>query len=339
MRIEASAALALCAALAAAASAPGGSGGARWRVEPVGEIARPAPPGSTSMGGIAWVSNDVYWAVTDWNPVVWEMSVPADPKTGGISGCSLSRRCVPQDALDVEAMAIDPLDGSLWIADERSNRITRHDPSTGRRMGQADLPPVMAGIRQDLGLESLAISGDGLVMWTATEEALAADGPRSTKARGSDVRLTRLSRKGAGDAWRASGQWAYLTDPIAGEPWAFHSRNMSRSGLSELCLLEDGTLLALEREFSKVVIPRLRCRIYEVCLDGATDVSSAPSVAEARGLVRAKKHLLFETKGLSMYEGMCVGPRLADGSRLLLLVSDGDSRSLSTLFALRLGRR
>lgn len=312
--------------------------GYRWRIEPVGEIARPNVPGSASMGGIAWVSNNVYWAVTDWNPVVWKLELPVDLRSGRLSGCSLTRMCEPQDAVDVEAIVRDPTDGSVWVADECSCRITRHDPATGRRTGQVELPPMMDGIHKDLGLESLTISEDGLVMWTCTEESLKADGPRSTKAHGSDVRLTKLCRKGVADRWKVAGQWVYLTDSIAGGPWSIKGGDASRSGVSELCLLEDGTLLVLEREFSKVIIPRLRCRIYEVDFTSATDVANVESIKQVSGLERVGKRLLFETKGLSMYEGMCVGPKLADGSRLLVLVSDGDNRTLCTVFSLRLYR-
>ncbi len=312
--------------------------GYRWRIEPVGEIARPCIPGSASLGGISWVSNDVYWAVTDWNPVVWELELPVDLRSGRLSGCNLTRLCEPQDAVDVEAIVRDPLDGSVWIADERSCRITRHDPATGRRTGRVELPPLMDGIYLDLGLESLTMSGDGLVMWTCTEEALKDDGPRSTKAHGSDVRLTRLCRKGKDAPWEVAGQWVYLTDPIASGPWSISGRDMSRSGVSELCLLEDGTLLVLEREFSKALIPRLRCRIYEVDFTSATDVNGIGSIGQANGLRRVGKRMLFETKGLSMYEGMCVGPKLADGSRLMVLVSDGDRQTLRTVFSLRLYR-
>lgn len=312
--------------------------GYRWRIEPVGEIARPCIPGSASLGGISWVSNDVYWAVTDWNPVVWELELPVDLRSGRLSGCNLTRLCEPQDAVDVEAIVRDPLDGSVWIADERSCRITRHDPATGRRTGRVELPPLMDGIYLDLGLESLTMSGDGLVMWTCTEEALKDDGPRSTKAHGSDVRLTRLCRKGKDAPWEVAGQWVYLTDPIAGGPWSISGRDMSRSGVSELCLLEDGTLLVLERELSKALIPRLRCRIYEVDFTSATDVNGIGSIGQANGLRRVGKRMLFETKGLSMYEGMCVGPKLADGSRLMVLVSDGDRQTLRTVFSLRLYR-
>lgn len=312
----------------------------RWRIEVVGELARPDLPGSESMGGITWISNSVYWAVTDWNPVVWELDMPADPATGKLSGCTMRELCRPADAIDVEGIARDPLDGSMWIADERAGRIKRHDPVTGIVTGAVELPEIMKGVYKDLGLESLMISDDGLTMWTCAEAALRCDGPYATRTDGTDVRLMRFARTAADAPWRNSGQWVYHTDSIAGGSW-HNSRNqdLSRCGIAELCALDDRTLLVLEREFSKVMIPRLRCRIYEADLSAATDVQGLASVTNAPSLKRATKRLLFETTGFSMYEGMCLGPRLEDGSRLLVLVSDGDKRTLRSVMALRLYRK
>ena len=39
-----------------------------------------------------------------------------------------------------------------------------------------------------------------------------------------------------------------------------------------------------------------------------------------------------------MYEGMCLGPRLQDGSRMLVLVSDADKKSFRSVLSLRIGR-
>ena len=83
----------------------------------------------------------------------------------------------------------------------------------------------------------------------------------------------------------------------------------------------------LEREFSKVLIPRLRCRLYETDFSSATDVQGLASISNAPSLKKVEKRLLYETTGLSMYEGLCLGPKLSDGARLLVLVSDGDKKS------------
>ena len=317
--------------------------GFRWKAEIADEILRPDLPESDSLGGVAWVSNNVYWAVTDekWHPVLWELEFPMNAITGKLNVCHMKMLCRPEKANDIEGLARDPIDGSIWLTDEREGSIGQYDPKTGMRLGGVvELPAVMRGSRRDFGMESLTIGRDGLSMWTCSEESLRADGPRSTRKQGTDVRLTRLVREMGTVNWKAAGQWVYRTDPIAGGPW-YNAENeeCSRSGISELCLLEDGTLLVLEREFSVVLVPRFRCRIYEVDLSNATDVLSYPSVKDVPGLVRVEKRLIFETTGFAMYEGMCTGPKLTDGSRLLVLVSDGDKRALRSVMALRLSPR
>ncbi len=311
--------------------------GFRWRVEPAGELSRPDEPGSLSMGGIAWISNDVYWAVTDWHPVVWEIELPVDPVSGKPQACRLRKLFNPEGAVDVEGLVRDPLDGASWLADERAGRIRRYDSVTGRGAEVIKLPPPMQNFYRDSGFESLTISADGLTLWTCMEEALVPDGPRATRTQGTDVRLVRFVRKSAKDPWTVSGQWVYHTDTIAGGPW-FNSKkeDLARSGIAELCLLEDGTLLVLEREFSKVLIPRLRCRLYETDLSSATDVQGLASISNAPALKKVAKKMLFETTGLSMYEGLCLGPKLSDGARLLVLVSDGEKKAFRSVMTLRL---
>ena len=317
--------------------------GYRWRIDFADEVRRPDMPEAYSMGGVTWVSNSTYWAVTDEKrrPVVWELELPVDSATGKVTGCQMRILCRPEASNDIEAIARDPLDGTIWLTDERAGTINQHDPMTGKRLsGRVEVPDCMKRSRLDFGMESLAISGDGLSMWTCAEEALEQDGPLATRKSGSAIRLTKLSRATAADAWRASAQWVYNSDPVAGKPW-YNSKgeNCARSGISELCVLEDGTLLVLEREFSVVIVPRFRCRIYETDFTSATEVLARASLKDGASAVAVGKRLLYEATGFSMYEGMCLGPRLADGSRILMLVSDGDKKSLRTVLSLRLSRR
>ncbi len=53
------------------------------------------------------------------------------------------------------------------------------------------------------------------------------------------------------------------------------------------------------------------------------------------GFVPVRKRLLYAAKtGSAMYEGLSLGPALADGRRLLLLVSDGDDEASEMLLSL-----
>ena len=316
------------------------SGGFRWSVEEINEVVRPDIPHSANLGGIAWVSNDIYMAVTDWESTIWQLTLPYDPESGKILSCGMKRICNLEMTVDVEGIAIDPMNNSVWIADERAATIRQHSPITGKALsGNVDMPKSLKGFRLDSGLESLTISRDGLSMWTCTEEALSADGPRATRTNGTNVRLSEFVRKSAAEKWKLSGQWVYYVDPVAGGPWySRKKKNLSRSGVSELCLLDDGTLLVLEREFSVVLIPRLRCRIYEVDLGKAKNVVGEKNLSTLKDSEKVRKKLLYENTGFSMYEGMCLGPVLKDGSRMLVLVSDADKKSLRSILSLRLSR-
>ena len=156
--------------------------------------------------------------------------------------------------------------------------------------------------------------------WTANEEALKADGPTSTAAKGTIVRLLRLDRD-----LRPTGQWAYLTDPVAGAQ-ILSDRG---TGLSDLAALPDGRFIALERSFGT---EGLRIRLYEVDLAGATEVSKLPRLAGA-DVVVARKHLLWQYASLNdNFEGIGLGPELEDGSRSVVLVSDDGHALLQQLY-------
>ena len=313
--------------------------GFRWRIDEVNEISRPEAAGSDSFSGIAWVSNDTYLAVTDWKCAIWELTLSHDPATGNILSCGMKRLSSPVMAVDVEGIVFDRSDSSAWIADERAVTIRQYDPVSGKALSGLVDTSLFRGCRKNSGLESLTISGDGLSMWTCTEEALKADGDRATRKAGSDVRLTRFCRTSPKDAWRMAQQRVYRTDTIAGGPWYNKKKeNVSRCGISELCVLDDGSVLVLEREFSVVVIPRLRCRIYETDMSSAVDVKGRKDLSGIADSDKVKKKLLHEITGFSMYEGMCLGPVLQDGSRMLVLVSDAQKRSFRSVLSLKLSR-
>jgi hypothetical protein len=150
------------------------------------------------------------------------------------------------------------------------------------------------------------------------------------------VRLTRFVEG------RLTGQWAYVTEPTAGElPYL----NVSRSGLVDLAALPDGRLLALERATygrrSALDPGGFVSRIFLLALEDATDVADRARLAgltPGRDYRPVGKTLLWRRDsglfdGLQNFEGLALGPVLGDGRRSLLLVSDND-RLPSALLAL-----
>ena len=115
--------------------------------------------------------------------------------------------------------------------------------------------------------------------------------------------------------------WAYETDPTDGHAY----KGFLASGVSGLMVAPDGTLYALEREFSQTLLPAFRARIYRLDVSNAAKVSETP-FCEKKPEHTVNKELVFgKATGIAMYEGCCFGPKI-EGGRLVVLCSDGDDR-------------
>lgn len=299
------------------------------------EIPCPATVGM-GLSGLAWRGGSDYCAVDDRNGNLLPMSISLDRRTGRIKSISPGRAVRLAGRHDLEEVAWDSENGGMaWVCDEADNSIRAFDPSSGVEKARVAIPAIYRKARGNFGFESLAIGPDGRELWTCNEEALVCDGPRSSQQRGSPIRLQRFTRATADAPWRPAGQWFYVTDPIGGGDFA----DKARSGVSDLCVLPDGRLLALEREFSvKALIPSFRCRIYEVDVSAATDVTEVKSLLadDAKKAKPAKKRLVFDRNTLfTMYETLCLGPELEDGSRVFVMVADSGEYSASKAMTLK----
>ena len=168
-------------------------------------------------------------------------------------------------------------------------------------------PGAGRGVRQNLGFESAGVAPNGRFLFAATENALVQDGPAATLATGSPARILRYQLQSG----RLDRQWTYLTDPVAEAPNP--ATAFSVNGLVELLPLNNRFLLAMERSFS-VGAPGTgnTIRIYMVSLPGSGGT--------------ATKELVLDLDELGIpldnVEGMTFGPRLPDGRRSVVLVSD-----------------
>ncbi len=173
------------------------------------------------------------------------------------------------------------------------------------------------GVRHNLGFEGLALEPAGGIL-TATENALMQDGPETDVGVGSTVRILRYDPRG-----RLEAAFAYEVDPVVAappEPDGFRT-----NGLVELLSTGPDRLLALERSYTAGVGNDIR--IYDVALAGATDVAGRKRLKKGR--YRPVRKTLLVPLGafgipLDNLEGLTFGPRLADGRRTLVLVSDNN---------------
>ena len=273
------------------------------------------------LSGITYAGNGLYYSVADREGKMYPLVIRLGMDSQLPTKPRFKESVTLEGASDLEAVAWDPLKKTVWAADEADASIREFDSTTGRRLGNLDLPQVFRKFRPNLAFEALTISPDGLELWTANEEALSCDGATANSEGGSLVRLCRFRRADANDPWKINGMWAYETDPTDGQAY----KGFLASGVSGLMVAPDGAVYALEREFSQSLLPGFRARIYRLDVSNAAKVSETPFCEKKPELTVDKELVFGKATGIAMYEGCCFGPKI-EGGRLVVLCSDGDDR-------------
>ncbi|MBN3949673.1 MAG: phytase [Nostoc sp. NMS7] len=204
-----------------------------------------------------------------------------------------------------------------------------------------------SGVYNNLAFESLTITPDQKTLFTATENALSQDGLIASLTSGSRSRILQYNLV----TGKPEKEYLYITDAIAQAPNS--KTGSSNNGLADLLAIDNrGTFLALERSFSAGVGNTIK--IYEVSLQGATDIStinslSSLSAKQLAAIKPAQKRLLLNLNDLNLptdanhptgvdnIEGITFGPKLADGRQSIVLVSDNNFGSTQYTQILTLG--
>ena len=310
-------------------------------VSTISQVSRPTANGAEQISGITYAGGNLFYTVDDNDNKLYPLTLNISRSNGSLaaSGISIGAGVTISGGNDMEGCAFDPASGNVWISQEKYNTSTSAsirelNPETGALVRTAPLPSIQQKCYNNYSLEALTIAGDGRTMWTANEEALTVDGPLATNSVGSVIRLTRFTRSSVRDNWTPNGEWAYETQPIG-----TLKDEYTRSGVAGLCALPDGNLLVLERRcYDGGLFPDFNIRIYQVNFAGATDVSSISALKSAT-YTKTTKDLLWQythANNMPNYEGICLGPRLDDGSCVLVLISDGGSYAEKGVFTLKL---
>ena len=235
------------------------------------------------------------------------------------------------EVADIESIRVDPRDGSVWYSSEGNRKVglhpfVRHADRDGKFLATLPTPAMFkvskdeVGSRNNMSFEGLSFSPDGRSLWLGMEAALYQDGPLATPDNGSVVRITRLDRAGA-----VLGQYAYPIEAVPSRPAPGREAD---NGVSEILAVNDHQVLVVERAgvANADGIYTNHVRIYVMDTDGATDIQAVPALAGA-SYVPARKRLLLDLEkiGLSRVdniEGISWGPRLANGRRSLVMISD-----------------
>ncbi|MEJ8811570.1 esterase-like activity of phytase family protein [Variovorax ureilyticus] len=187
------------------------------------------------------------------------------------------------------------------------------------------------GPRENLGLEGLALTPDGRHAWLAMEAALRQDGPvPSFTSPGGPCRFTQIELSSG----KAVRQIAYVPDPIPRRPLL--PGTYADNGVSEILMIDADRMLVLERAYAVGAGNSLR--LYEIDTRHGSDVLALDALASDNHRPAPKTLVAdFAALGLSRLdntEGLCWGPDLPNGHRLLVAVSDDNFNPLQiTQFA------
>ncbi|WP_160114320.1 esterase-like activity of phytase family protein [Aquimarina sp. AU119] len=188
-----------------------------------------------------------------------------------------------------------------------------------------------SGPRHNGVLEGLSLSFDSTGYWVSFELPLIEDGPEPTTTdTDSPVRITFIN-KTSGIAER---QFAYELDLVTRA--AALGTTFEVNGLVEIIEYDENKFLALERSFSSGYIDGGNTvKIYQVDATNATN-TLATETLKGDMYTKATKTLLFNFETIrnqltnntvDNLEGFTFGPKLEDGSRTVVVISDNNFNS------------
>lgn len=237
------------------------------------------------------------------------------------------------NALDPEGFVVNPTTGHFYVSDEYGPSVYEFDrngtfvkafvtpaglvPTTG---GTADFAGTAntAGRRSNRGFEGLAISPDGTKVYAMLQSSMVDEG-------GADGVMNRIVEFDAASG-AANRQLAYRMDTSS-----------QGRGISALVALNDSEFLVLERNNRGLGSANYASpdkRVYTIDITGADDVTGTVLSNSFAGDAVTKGGLFIDLDANTLpalngkvpekWEGLAIGPKLADGSYLLLAGTDND---------------
>lgn len=254
------------------------------------------------------------------------------------NGLSPSPSSVLGRSFDPEGLVVNPRSGNFLVSDEYGPSLYEFDRngqfvrafntpanvvprSAGGVPNYADNTGNSLGKRSNRGFEGLAISPDGNFTFAMLQSAMLDEGGSS----GVFNRIVKFDNA----TGNAVAQYAYRMEGSS-----------QGRGISALVAINDTEFMVLERNNrglgvdSDFASPNKK--VYVIDLAGATDVSGidldaagavfTPAAKNATPFVDLAANTLAALGGISpeKWEGLAIGPKLNDGSYLLLAGTDND---------------
>jgi hypothetical protein len=293
----------------------------------------------------------------DYQTRVQRFRLKVDRKTGAISGFKIRETIILKDefgnpmnglapsptnvlghAFDPEGFVINPHNRHFYVSDEYGPSLYEFNKK-GKRVRSFVTPTSLIprdaagmpnfasdvgntkGKRTNRGFEGLAISHDGAYVYAMLQSAMLDEG-------GSSGLCNRIVKFSTGTG-TAVAQYAYQMEGSS-----------QGRGISALFALNDHEFLVLERNNRGIGVgadlsPSNK-KIFRIDIAGAADVSAVPFVPAACPTGKVTKHPLpfldlaadrlpeLGNQVPEKWEGLAVGPRLKDGSYVLVTGTDND---------------
>ena len=277
------------------------------------------PPGNYS--GVTWLGGDRYAVVDDKSETAGFhlMTIRLDTITGDITDVradSFMTSGLPNR--DEEGICYVPLTNTLFVSGESDGQIVEYSLD-GQLTGRAlNIPEVFKKAYSNKSFEALTYNAKTQRFWTTTENSLAIDGdkPDIKKKIANHLRLQSF-----GNDLQPREQYWYVTDSSAVKS----KKGRSTLGVSGLAALDDGQVIVLEREVRRAPkkigsFVHVKLFVVNPQLQQLGDTLRKQLLTEFRTRINLKK------RSFANYEGLCTGPRLADGRLVLLLVADSQNQ-------------
>lgn len=282
-------------------------------------FSKTVPAGNYS--GITWLGGDRYAVVNDKSPTAgfYLMTIHTDSITGELLEAQTDTFLTSgQPNRDEEGICYVPRSNTLFVSGEADKSIkeyTLDGQLTGRQLA---VPEIFQTARSNGGFEALTYNAVTHRFWTTSENTLKADGEKPNIER---KIANRVRLQSFGDDLQPISQYWYHSDSSDVKS----TKGKDTYGISGLAALDDGRIVVLEREIRKT--PKSIGSFVHVKLYMVNPLQQQPGeVLEKQLLTDFRTHINLAHQDFANYEGLCTGPRLSDGSQLLLLVADSQNQ-------------
>ena len=274
-----------------------------------------------NYSGITWLGGDRYAVVNDKSKTAGFhlMTIRLDSITGKIEDVradSFMTSGLPNR--DEEGICYVPPTNTLFVSGESDGQIVEYSLD-GQLTGRAlNIPEVFRKAYDNKSFEALTYNAKTQRFWTTTENTLRADGEKP------DIKkriANRLRLQSFGNDLQPREQYWYVTDSSAVKS----KKGRNTLGVSGLAALDNGQVIVLEREVRRA--PKKIGSFVHVKLFVVNPQQQQPGDTLRKQLLTEFRTRINLTKrSFANYEGICAGPRLADGRQVLLLVADSQNQ-------------